>query len=288
MERTSEHKHWFRRDDSSCGAIMLEFALVVGLFVFLILGIIDFARVLAAQALLTKGAQEGLNLAQKLANVNVDYRTWTSLTPDPGFFSFPNGSYYKVVNASIQLPLDSSLLSTGAGSSIELLPFDREFINNINESILAINGQYALLLRPGEKALAATGSGYKLICHSTLERSGDTQCAATAALRVSDNYNRILEEHPLELYMRARVRMFTPGIPDVEIEGVARGYREGFSNTSYAMPPTVTFGTGTATTTTLPAICDSSHPKWCAGICCGINQTCTNTQNGWICFAGGG
>lgn len=277
------------------GAVMLEFALVVGAFVLLILGIIDFSRVFAAKALLTKGAQEGLNLAQKLEYVNVDTRTWADETADPGYLedaklagTANDGSYYRVIRAATALPLNSAVLSTEPNSFMEMLKFSSTVSMGGGGSV-SISDQYAALIRPGEKAQVAssygTSSSSETIYHSTLCTSDTSDpCTTSTGERLSSggNYDAVLEQHPIEVHMRARVKMITPGLSDLVVSGVARGYREIVAKSSLPIPdaPTPPIPPTTVGPWTDPGPCPDNNRDgccdwWatrCGNICCPLGR----------------
>ena len=51
---------------------MIEFALVLAMLIFLIISILDLGRYIAVRAVLLRGTQEGLNLALKLSDTELD------------------------------------------------------------------------------------------------------------------------------------------------------------------------------------------------------------------------
>ena len=56
---------------NSKGVSMLEFALVMPFFILLVFGLIDISRYFAYQAILNKGAENGINLATKIPNLDL-------------------------------------------------------------------------------------------------------------------------------------------------------------------------------------------------------------------------
>ena len=56
------------------GVSMLEFALILPFFTFLVFGFIDISRYFAYQVILNKGAEQGINLATKIPNLDVDLK----------------------------------------------------------------------------------------------------------------------------------------------------------------------------------------------------------------------
>lgn len=65
------------KNNEQRGATMVEFALVIGLFLVLVLGFIDLSRYLFTQNLLTRAAEETVNIAKKDIRFGYDTRPFS-------------------------------------------------------------------------------------------------------------------------------------------------------------------------------------------------------------------
>lgn len=88
-------RHLFRRDQS--GAAAVEFALVVGLFVFILYGLVAFGMVLATKQRVTNAAAEGARAAVGSANATEAVNAATARVLAAGL---PVGAYTPVYSTA--------------------------------------------------------------------------------------------------------------------------------------------------------------------------------------------
>ena len=86
------------------GASMVEMAILLIVVFSITLAIVDVARVLMLEAILNKGAEEGLNVATKISNFDYDIRD-LSLN-DSRYYDFYEARR-RVLEAATKLPLEA-------------------------------------------------------------------------------------------------------------------------------------------------------------------------------------
>jgi hypothetical protein len=255
------------------GVTMVEFALILPVFMMFTLGLIDLSRIYALKAILNKGAEEGLNLALKIPNLDVDIETLASNDIEYGRYMQARSI---VIAKASSLPL-STLFSDGN------TPGMAQITNYVyrDPDILGpdiINSAPAGLIRPGDRLeLNSQGSG-KWITHKTLPSTGSVPPQPPEVLYRS---------HPIIVELRATVRPLTPFLGPLNISSRAMGYREeiprGPLNASYGLldpaddPNFVGGGPGAVTTTTLQPADDgrmSCNPCWFNCIRLNFNRDC--------------
>ena len=102
------------------GATLLEFVFVLPILLILILAIMDFSRFMLIQALLTKGAENGLNTALKIPNLETDIRGLASSNID---YQMYREARRRVLFEATRLPLTTLLTAPGTDSSAVLLEY---------------------------------------------------------------------------------------------------------------------------------------------------------------------
>lgn len=209
-----------RRGGSSCGATLVEYVLVVPLLVLLLFAIIQLAHYWAVQGLINQGAQRGVSLAIRIADIEHD---------DPS----DHQSYEKFRRAREKVLAEAESLPLAA------------FVRDYRDSPSAVHfigfrnpAANAALLRPGE---CVRDNVDALHCHPTLcPASGE--CTSGAERRASgDSMAELLMKHPMVVVMPVHYRPFfsIPGMSRLNPSGVAAGYQEASKTGAFPMPADV-------------------------------------------------
>ena len=138
---------------NSRGAIIVEAAIIIPCFIFLILTLIDTCRYFSAKVVLTKGASDALNLAEKLNGTTTDINGVQQTSPEYQKFS---SARQLIENRALTLPFASSIVSSDSDSWAKLIRY--QVVDN-----LATNRTHqsdVLFLLPGASAqrIGADGS----------------------------------------------------------------------------------------------------------------------------------
>ncbi len=230
------------------GAAILEFALVGGLFLMLVLAIIDLSRYYALQALLTKGAQNGLALAKTIPNLDIDVQELASVCDhfDPNteqtlYQECLNENYQDFLDAraeviieAARLPLATLADEPNSDTGSELIAYsmdDTTFMTTVPTGQTNFSNLSAAVIRPGDQAyLGALEDNYVIEHPSICAKSGS--CIKGQRKRKDgEQYETLLRNHPLVVTLRADVNMILPMFGSTTIEGTAMGYREVNSKT---------------------------------------------------------
>ena len=232
---------------NSSGATMVEFTLAVFILVGAVAGILDLGRILATQALLTRAAQEGLEVAVKIQGIDESPADTAS---DPDALTRYINARDEVIRAALRIP-NSTFISTdingGLGAAHQLLPLS---FNDapLSGNTLGVRREAAMLLRPGEafEYISPHNGRTNIVNHPTLCPPGmtcrcpkdpsDTDCSLPN-FDPSGSYTALLIEHPLSVELRARLFLILPFFDEMEIRGRAIGFRERFADTR--APPAV-------------------------------------------------
>jgi hypothetical protein len=204
--------------ESQRAAIMVEFSLAFLSAIILLIGVIDFGRMLALQAALTRGAQEGLAVATTTPFIDVAPAAMSGA--DATKFQAAEA---RVIEAALRVPRSSF------ASASNLLTY--------SDPSNGARGPFsAALLRPGNRLQSSDGM-YR--CHVTCQ---SVDCATGAALPApcpgaAADYEQVLRDHPLIVEVRARFSFTIPGLPEQIITGRAIGFREQFIRGSQPVIP---------------------------------------------------
>lgn len=265
---------FLRKDDikstsrvaQEAGATMIEFALAVSVFLFMLIAITDLGRVFATKVLLTRGAQEAVILASKLPALDLDTRTFNS-PPTAAQVNLWNEFYLSretVLQAARRLP------SLMVGTTDQPFLGNRIQDNTGNSATRRPSGgltygttlQDAVLLRPGDRFTYQDASGafvtteHPTICpggcniSSCSDTIGSSTCSnLNSAEFAAGSYSNALDRHPLVVESRALVRTWLPFFNNIVVTGSAFAFRE--------LPPT---GNLTAPNPTLDAMDPAPTP----------------------------
>jgi len=197
------------------GVTMLEFALILPLFMMLTLGMIDLARVYTLKAILNKGAEEGLNIALKIPNLDVDIE---NLSPT----HYEYGRYIQarniVIDRATRLPLATLFSDDDPQAMARLANFvysDPNSVTNVDD----IRNGSAAFLRPGDRLQKDSQTSGEWVNHRTLPNDG------TGNPR-QQTPEILYKSHPIIVELRANIRPLTPFIPELNIASRSMGYRE--------------------------------------------------------------
>lgn len=247
------------------GVTMVEFALVLPLLMIFTIGLIDLSRVYALKAILNKGAEEGLNIALKIPNLDEDIQNL-----DPGSVEYQRYLQARnvVIARATSLPLGTLFTDSNTPSMAQLTDFVYRDPNPTGPDI--IRSSRAAIIRPGERIEIGVFNSGKWSYHKTLPGTGTPP---------PQSPDLLLKSHPMIVELRATIRPMTPFIGELNVRSRAMGYREeipkGPLNVEFGLldPTTTTSSTSSTTsttTTTLPApagniTCD---PNWsgCAAL----------------------
>ena len=268
LEKEYLEKEYLGSDEA--GVTMLQFAIVFPVLMLLLIGVIDLARIYSVKALLQTGAEEGLSTALAIPNLDIDAR---SLDPanSAEFYDYYRYQWAKqhVMDAAERVPLSTLVGQTGSGNWAEVVPFQHK------DSTLVSN---AALLRPYECARAELGDPDGCA-------DGESGCFRHPSLNSSTGCNsylgndpKTLKEEPIIVAMRAKVKTILPVFNNLEVQGLAQGFRPAIPladvdlsdlgiATIVTTTTTITITTttsSTTTTTTEPVVgCLPAHVSSC-------------------------
>ena len=199
------------------GAVMPEFVFVCGMVFAVILTFIDFGRIFMMQALLTKGAQQGLAVAEKVPNFGIDLSRI-----DPADYGEQKALYdearRQIIEAAVRLPVALNFVG-GEFTLFTALDLDPDGTLTSDEERLA------LVLRPSDTAQDSVNTG-SYIFHPDRCDSAVTGCPAAKARAANETMEVLLDEFPIEVQLRAEVDTWSPWLPSVILRGRAMGWRE--------------------------------------------------------------
>jgi len=199
------------------GITMLQFAVAFPVLMVILLAVIDVTRIYSVKALLQTGAEDGLSTALAIPNLNIDSR---SLDPANSSETY---DYYRyqwaknhVMNSAERVPMSTLVGDFGSGNWAEIVKFQH------SDSQLVTN---AAVLRPFECARAVSGDPDGCA-------DGETGCFRHPALAAGTDCNSYLgsdpdtlKREPVVVAMRAKVKTILPLFNNLEVEGIARGFR---------------------------------------------------------------
>lgn len=130
---------------------MLEFALLISIVFVVTLTIVDIARFMMLEAILNRGAEEGLNVATKISNYDLDIRD-LSVT-DSRYYDFYEARR-RVLDAATRVPLETFFTGPAEPSSAQLIEFEQrdEELQGVTAGTEPRVVKAAAVVRPGEIA----------------------------------------------------------------------------------------------------------------------------------------
>jgi hypothetical protein len=244
---------------------MIEAALVLAIFVVTILFVIDISRYFFVYSVLSYGANSAADLASKLdVEISTDRKTCTSLprpTPDP-CLSY-RARVQMILNQAIKI---ANLVSSEDGGSVVRRKFDhyyteRDSSDPAHDQVVfggdddsPIVGS-AAFLRPGEKVRAQATDKY-----SEQEFEHPTRSFTTGWPTLSESWNSVLSNDPLEIQIEANYKPITPLIGDIPLHIRAFAYRKAaqFSRPSHIYTPKPTGSSSSSSSTSSSSASSSS------------------------------
>ena len=194
---------------------MIQFALILPFVLLLVVALIDLSRIGAITAILNKGADDGLNLASKIANLDIDIR---NLEPtDPAYLDYWEARA-RVLTEATRFPLATLLSDHNQQSAAQLLPFTTTDVVVAGGSTPEIERGVAML-RPGERASLDDNGTVSNFDHPTVPPDGAGMPPATAP-------KILMLAEPIVVELRARVKLWTPFFDSWVVSGTAIGFRE--------------------------------------------------------------
>ena len=200
---------------SEKGATIIEFALVIGLLLLLVLGIIDFSRFISAKSIMRKATQTAARQAATIDAIDI-LPSNGSITPAE-FSEYTNSlmavedNAYRLSNTLVER---SEPLGGSAEHRLRHLPYmtDGPVSRDVDIAIIMPGGTVA------RRDPAGGANGFAT--HPTLDVC-DQACI--------DDYDVILRDHPIVAEMRAEIDTFIPwlgndGTLDISVRSYA--YRE--------------------------------------------------------------
>jgi hypothetical protein len=249
------------------GICIVEFAIVFPVLFLVLMLIIDAGRVITTNAILTRGASDGLNNALKAPDLDLDIR---NRKPSDDRYLLFWEARSRVITQATRFPLSSWVTDPDTPSSIQLLPF-RETDYEIDASDgtpILVRG--AAVLRPGDHVEYQDRAGsWVPVDHETLPNPSRTV--------LPQSPSQLMRAHPVVVELRAKVKLLFPGAGETEVSSTAVGFREaipqagsigpfveapppGVSSTTSTTTSTTTTSTTTTTTTTTMMTCNPLVP----------------------------
>ena len=216
-----EREHMWLREES--GATLVEFALVGGLFLIIILTAIDVSRLFFVQTLLTKGAQEGVALATKIANLEIDTEKLEAGETDQ--FELYAEAREAVINAATSdiLAIAAERADVNPNAAVKLLVYTPSDLLNSAEYT---NATYtipepAAVLRPGDGGIDGKGNSifHPVRCSAVL---GD----CLSPRKAWETMETLLDSFPVFVQLDAEVHTYSPWLSTIRLRGEAMGWRE--------------------------------------------------------------
>jgi len=214
-----------RVDRKERGVTMIEMAMLIGIVFVFTLNMVDIARFLMLEAILNKGAEDGLNVATKISNFDYDIRQLS--VSDSRYYDFYEARR-RVLDSATRLPLNTFFTQPGTASDAELIGYE----HRDTEVQGAVAGseptlvRAAAVIRPGEVVFESTDPS-KVI--TNMRRGPDPGNVLPA---VPWRMMNGLQNNPIQIELRAKVRPFCPASlcpwfgGERILVGRAFGYRE--------------------------------------------------------------
>lgn len=247
------------------GVAILEFSLIVVLFVMLLLAFLDFAHYALLSTILTRSAQHGLALAGTLEQLQKDFINESTLPGTSTDYAAYVTARNEVINAATAIPLNTLFALPGLEGAAELTTFKAydEYRGGGYRTVTNLN---AALLRPGDDWYSEL-QGKNLLHPSVCSQNVDASCVKP---RVStDTMASLLRSYPIIVMVQARKRSFFPGRGVIPITGMAVGWVQEYPKSPFDIAnylpqtrgnPTSTSG-GSGGSTSGDHCTDIGHPQ---------------------------
>lgn len=207
------------------GATLVEFSLAIVIVLMAVFGLIEVSRYALVKSLLIKGAQQGLNFAQKVDALQNDIRLCedTSCADYRAMLDARN----QVAEIATTIPLQVLDHSDNVNSFARLATFTQSYDlknGSVSSPTMVSN---VLVLRPGE---IARNDSNQILRHPSLCPKNDTGCPISSTkIKDDDSWRQILDKYDYEVHVGAHIKPilgFAVNFGDIYVEAVARGLRE--------------------------------------------------------------
>ncbi|RIL05559.1 MAG: hypothetical protein DCC75_11575 [Proteobacteria bacterium] len=216
------------RRKNSYAATLIEAAIGSIVFLIVLMGFIDFARVIAIKSTLSRAAGEALLRAAVERDLEITTNQLADRDDWQRFIQARNR-----VEQSALGPLLNSFVSLPAhDSSAQLIDFHCPYQVADSADFAASAQNYrstVVLLRPGEQA-QAVDSSYSLSNPEVMSEG----------LANSTNMSELLREIPMVVEVRSKVTMLTPFLGELHLTGRSVGFKEQAS--PFSAPEAVPLG----------------------------------------------
>lgn len=216
------------------GATMIEFCLIIGVLLTLVLGLIDIARYFTARALLNKAAVYALAKCQIEPDLQIDLRITPPATLPYTKFKAARqriqtnalGLATMAINAPSSIPAMTRLLQFQYWDPILLLPRPTFF----TDLLILLPGQHAIVSSSGE-----------IVYHPTLCAVGD---GCPRDINAAIPFYDILSKDPVYVEARAEFRPLLPVLPAnlplrIQVAGQFQKVSSALYPPSRPIPPSV-------------------------------------------------
>lgn len=203
-----------RYSDNCAGVSIFQFALTFPILMVFVLTLVDFSRILLVKALLNKGAEDGVALAVKIPNFEIDIRNFAAGSVEYARFQQARNL---IADAATRLPRRTLITPSSDPTSSYFTPY--RYVDTLDAGATVNPPPYDVaILRPGESVEIKPGSGNWLY-HSTY-------APAAPGVPAPQSPELLMKSEPIVVEMRATVVTFSPVLRDVTVAGRAMGYRE--------------------------------------------------------------
>jgi len=234
-----ESNHFSNNSDTEAGATMIEFAAVIGVLMFLVLGIMDFSRYMTAKSLLRKSTQAAARYAATIEGMNVSLSNTGTLgtTERDEFFASYRAVEETAYRVSNTFASRSEVNGGPAQHEIRLLPYVLG-TSPLDPGLPRLITPDIAIIMPGEEVQQADPSNG---APSSQYSQHDTLCPIAGCsnpcsqlnenidcdvINFGDDYQDVLRNHPIAVEMRAEVDTFVPLLDTLEIVVRSYAYRE--------------------------------------------------------------
>jgi hypothetical protein len=255
----------------SRGVSLIQFVFVFPVLFVVVVGIIDFSRFLAVQAVLQKGAESGANYATKIPNLDINIDGLQATDDDYKIYDLVRK---RVLKEAVRTPLSTLVGDIGAGNtSAKLVPFQYDDAQIVSGTPAPTPFDWgAAVLRPGDRVKDANGNW---VAHNTVPPDAGGHPPRTP--------EESMKTEPIVVIMQADVKMFLPFLGTIRATGQATAYRETIPRGPVGLQPGEVLVTTTSTTTSSSVFTMPSTVTTTTGVDCSLADwsNCINLARIW-------
>lgn len=196
------------------GASLVEFAIVFPLMMFILLSAIDLCRYMILQSLLNKAAHDGVMVAVKTPNLDIDLHGLS--TTSKRYQAFAKARE-RVINAALHIPLSTMFEDESTDGSNQLISFtmiDSEAQPDPDSGQAPAIRRSAALIRPGDRVILHTSEGDRPVYNILVPNKNDMPPRV------------IMSYFPVIVQLNARMTTITPFLPNLMVVGRANAVRQ--------------------------------------------------------------